>query len=875
MTRARGTSGVARAMALLLAAVVGSTAHAADVTVELLRLGVGNHARAGDPTAILVRLTSSVPEPVQTRVQWELRNADGDTALYARDVPLAPGAPAERWLYGVLPMQGASVIGALEAISVVRVLQVNEGRVVRELAAARIDGSSAIEPPTGVEVSDALIGVIGDGRAGLAPFGPAPGANMRDGVPSMNETTVVARGIDASSLPDRWEGYASYQALVWSNAPVQNLSPDQARALVEWVRRGGTLVILLPESGDPWGLLAGKGGRTALASVLPTGGVARRDGVPVRELLPLLSRTRDLRNEGARTGVWTFDPAGAGGGYEALMALPCPMDPRTGNLVPEGGTLQGAVVAVRRSLGFGTLAVVGIDADGLERRQLTQDGLPQADVFWNRLLGRRADAPSARQWIAIEAEKRLEPAPWTLDLRGGQLMQSQIGMIGQVAIGILGLIVAFGVYWVAAGPGVYYVLKGLRRVQFAWLGFVGVAVAATALAWLVSGMRELGSGRVRHITYLDRVEAPGATAEERAVVRAQTWFSAELPGYGATRMSLERGAGAAGSDAIWTWFAPPTGESPGYPDTEQYIVPFASPADYTVPSRATSAVFHAAWMGDPIGEWDRLPTADRAAPVRQDVAWTGGSVPTVIVHGHLVHNLPRALTNVHLIYVSPWRSPPRVVRAGDPLAITPSDMMPNYGRMRTRASWEPGTVLDIASELFGDTSRATEGAGGTQGATRAPVAVVANSSVDGIAQALRTRYYERARPAYPNMYPDPFDATDRLTYLNFYSMLQPPAYLLPAGAKTSTAPGFQTDRTAVRIMRDLGRGVDLATWFTRPCLIVIGTLDDDDARSISAPFPLRIDEREPDAEGRTIVRVVFPLPELPAAVAPPLTDATP
>jgi hypothetical protein len=361
MTPPRGDRG-ARALAVALVLALAAVARAADVTVELLRFGVGNHARAGDPTAILVRLTSNLPEPVQTRVQWELRNADGDTALYTRDVPLAPGAPSDRWLYGVLPMQGASVLGALEAVSVVRVLQVADGRVVRELVAARIDGSSAAEPPTGVEVTDALIGVIGDGRAGLAPLGAAPGANMRDGVPSMNETTVIARGLDAASLPDRWDGLASYQALVWSNGAVQNLSPEQARALVEWVRRGGTLVILLPESGDPWGILAGKGGRTALAGVLPSGGVARRDGVPVRDLLPLLSRTRDLRNEAARTGVWIFDPAAVGNGYEPLLALPCAVDPRTGNLAPEPGTLQGAVVAVRRTLGFGTLAVVGVDS---------------------------------------------------------------------------------------------------------------------------------------------------------------------------------------------------------------------------------------------------------------------------------------------------------------------------------------------------------------------------------------------------------------------------------------------------------------------------------------------------------------------------------
>ncbi len=849
---------VAAVCGALLAALLSASANAADVTVELVRMGVGSHVRPGDSTGILVRLTSNMTEPVQTRVQWELRNADGDTALYARDIPLAPGSPTDRWLYGVLPMQSVSAVAALDMVTVVRVLQMEDGRPTRELAAKRIDGAMASEAPTAVEVIEGLIGVIGDGRAGLGPLAPAPGASMREAIPSMNEVTQIARGIDAGTLPDRWEGLFSYATLVWGNAPVQNLVPDQARALTDWVRRGGHLVILLPESGDPWGLLAGKGGRTALAGILPAGGVTRRDGVAVRELLPLLSKSADLRNEAARTGVWMFDPATVGNGYEAVLAMPCEVDTRTGNLNPKADTLQGAVVAVRKTVGFGAVTVVGIDADGLERRQLNADGLPQADVFWNRLLGRRADAPSPRQWQQIVADKRLETAPWDVELHGGPLIQEQIGMPGQVAIGILGLILAFGVYWLVAGPGVYYALKSMRKVQYAWLGFVAVAAVGTVIAWAVTGVDELSSGRVRHVTYLDRIESPLASAEDRAIVRAQTWFSAELPGYGPTRLQFEPGAGGAGNDCIWTWFEPPAGESTGFPDTEQYVVPLAAGADYMVPSRATSAVFSGVWMGDPIGEWDRLPTVDAASPLRQDVVWDGGTVPTVIVHGSLSHNLPGTLRDVHLVYVSPWRSPTRTLKAGDPLTIVPSDMMPNYGRMRTLQEWPPNTRLDIAAQLFG-----------SQGEP-AGRAVLANAPEDGIAAALKAKYFDEVRQDFETIVTGPFSATQRFNYLNFYSMLQPPPYLLAPGQQPSTGMGTGRDRKSIRLTRDLARGTDLGLWFTRPCIMVIGTLRDDDAGQVSAPFPVRIDDRAPASEGLTIVRVIFPLPDPLGAIAPAL-----
>ena len=111
--------GACRAACAALA--LASGAHAADVDVSLLRMGVGNHVRAGDPTAIRVRATSSLQAPVQARIEWAVRNADGDVALYSRDVALAPGAPADRWLYGVTPILGASARTALDMVTVVRV----------------------------------------------------------------------------------------------------------------------------------------------------------------------------------------------------------------------------------------------------------------------------------------------------------------------------------------------------------------------------------------------------------------------------------------------------------------------------------------------------------------------------------------------------------------------------------------------------------------------------------------------------------------------------------------------------------------------------------------------------------------------------------
>lgn len=851
-----GRARAARAVvAVVAAALLAAAAHAGDVTVELLRFGVGNYVRPGDPTAIQVRLTSSVTEPVQTRVQWELRNGDGDTALYSRDVALAPGAPTDRWLYGVLPIESSSALAALDTVSVVRVLQMDNGRIVRELAAVRINGQNATERAEGVEINNGLLGVLGDGRMGLNGYGPA--ANSEGESPALTEVNRISRGMTAEVLPDRWEGLYSYQALVWGSASVQNLAPDQARALLEWVRRGGNLVIVLTDTtGDQWGLLAGKGGRTALADVLPQGGVQRHRDVPVAQLMPLISKTPELRNPNARTTVWSFDPTLMGNGYEVVMTMPCALDTRTGNLAPTPDSLEGLPVVVQRTLGFGTLSVVGVDADGLDRPNLNQDGLPQADIFWNRLMGRREDTPDARLYVQLQEAKRLDTRVAGVLVEGGATVNDLTGMPGALAIGLLGLVLAFGLYWVAAGPASYLVLRGMKRVQYAWLGFVLVATTATVLVWLATNVEELAAGRVRHLTYLDHVVAPGQSAAERALTRAQTWMSAELPGYGPTLLALTAGnsavgSGGAGSDTLWTWFEPPAGSNTGYPDTERYDVPASSPAKYEVPSRATSSVYWGSWIGEPSSEWSGTPSVASGSELRQDMIWSS-SMPQVRLHGSLTHTLPKALENVYLLHVTPRRSAQRKLTTAKPQLVVPSAMTPNAIRIASVTEWEPGSLLDVGKALYPESDDAVPQ---SERSTRA-------NALDFDGFLTRTFPVEGSGGLAPgNLRED-----QRLLAYSLYGMLKPPSYV--AATSTSSMPQFGYDST--RVVRDMGRMLDLAKWMTRPCLIVIGTLRDEDSDAVAAPFPFEIDGRAPRATGRTIVRSIFLLPDPLGSTAVPL-----
>jgi len=55
----------------------------------------------------------------------------------------------------------------------------------------------------------------------------------------------------------------------------------------------------------------------------------------------------------------------------------------------------------------------------------------------------------------------------------------------------------------------------------------------------------------------------------------------------------------------------------------------------------------------------------------------------------------------------------------------------------------------------------------------------------------------------------------------------------------------------------VGHGLDLARWFTQPCLIVTGRAE------TRLPAPVRVDGAEPPSAGQTMLRWVYPLPPSP------------
>ncbi|MCH8343413.1 MAG: hypothetical protein IH983_05455 [Planctomycetes bacterium] len=808
---------LAVAMIATLTAVVSTvTAQGSDVEVQLEQFGVGSAFRPGEIVAIRLSLTSSLDEPTPCWVQWEVPNAEGDVAEYGRSVTLNPGTPASIWLYAPIPPQASA-----QTIWTIRVFEERDGRRRRELGGKRIAASA-----TGrVDIDTGMIAVIGRARMGLDDYATPRGPWNRANPPGAHEGVRIVSGIEPRDLPDRWEGLKAFEAVVWSDALPQELRVDAAGALREYVRRGGHLVITLPQAGNPWGL--GAVGQTYLDDLLLPNAPRKDEAVRLSELVAVLSKSqRVLRDIELSIRVFKeIGPPAAGfdaidNHYEPLIALP-----------------DGRVIAVQRTFGFGRITILGID---LSSQQLASMGLPQADVFWNRVLGRRADTPRPNELLVMEnADPRLlARGSGNRVTIGDSRLFYKNSKPGEAGGGLLGAFLLFAAYLVIAGPGGFFLLKQQGYVKHSWLAFAATAGLFTAIAWGgVRIFRQHGT-ELKHVTFLDHIARPlsDSSFDEPQFQRATCWSSLYSPGYGDVRISID--SEPQQRDLLLSWAAPEK-VAERFPNVDRYRVDVGkAPADYDIPVRATATQLYAQWLGALDPKWGGMLRVDPDDPIR---AVSNASPTESPVTGTIVHDLPGVLSNVRVIYVSGDRLPPRgydLDQAGNPLPWVPrirSGELLNHGRMWSPSSgdWYPGTPYSLASELrLGQRER--------RGSAGLAFNIYERYIRDHESDTFMGRGMGGSRPSM-----NPPRQRLFIEMLSIFHQLTPPKYHRELNKEPETAV----------LSRKLGRELDLSAWFTRPCLIIIGYLEDS-----PCPVPLRVDGKAPKSEGLTVVRWIYPLP---------------
>jgi len=799
---------------------------AADIDVTLLHFGVGDVARGGGPVAMQLQLRSSLPSPVELEVVWELPNADLDIAEHSRSFVLNPGQAQRRWIYGTLPPIGEGMLDS--AVFDLRLYERSGGQRVRDLGTARVGPAIAENAPRSLGLENDAVLVVGNRGLGLDIYGP-----QRDGLnPAMHTLTAVARITDPDGFPDRWEGYSTFDAVIWASGSITPaaLTEESARALTEWVERGGTLIVTLPSAGDPWSI--GASGAHVLSGVMPPAAPRKIDDVAIRDLLPMLSVDEALRNPAAKTRIAVFDPDSLKGGWLPFVRIPAPRGPDgMPILTPE--SVDGAVIAVRKSVGFGSITVVGLDVDELAASALQTPPLPQGDVFWNRLLGRRSDTPSGLEFEVLEQSDRLarfaSGLSQRIELGGG--IANEIGLAGQAAVGVLAATSVFALYWLLAGPLGFAVLKSMRRERWSWVVYVGVAAIFSVAIFLIGRSFSGQQARIQHLTVLDAIEAvPGESDPLQSQRRrAVGWLSLFAPQYGAVEVALDPDArkNLQGSSPIrntlTSWRAPDA-DVQGFPSQERYVVALDRPDLVAAPSRSTSIDFETRWLGAVDPKWGLMPRASKPVEVTID---RSTNPATISMSGELTHGLPGNLTGVQIVHIWPVRNPlqslgiesqQRVRRFGGQL--------PNRGAMVSVSSWKPNEPLDLRATF--------------------PTRPISDR---GLLQTLAQRYYDplyqQARAIGQMFTGERIDVPRTLELLSFYSMLPPPPYI-------ANPP---EDPAIVRLPRTLGRELDLSDRFTEPCLIVTGMLE-----GVPLPYPITVDGETIPSSGSVFVRWILPLP---------------
>ena len=768
---------------LLLVTQLGYAAEDFSITVN--NVGIGNSWRAGDITPINITVASNKPEPIAAWIQWEVPDADGDMVLWGRAITLAPMSETSTWLYA--PTRGWD---KPDTAWTVRLKQFEDDTPTKELQVLRFSPQSVGALQIGARIES--YAVVGTRRLGLEHYLPT--------LPEVKqEAAMIVSGLSSNELPDAWPCYQSLDALIWADAS-PDISFRQTEAIQNWVSRGGHFILSLPTIGDPWALGSQKGPLESLLSGVRT----EITQVPIQSLENILGRNNTLsQNNWPKMDV----------SVRVFGTVHAPWDE---DIVPLIWLEDGSVIAIQKTVGFGSVTMVGID---LTSGQLASLRLPHADVLWNRIFGKRNDTPSQLTIQQLKDADKFSPTLHKITtLSTGKIIAQEIAM-STTASGKLGIVFLLVLsYWIIGGPAGYYILSRKRKLQWSWVLFATSAVVFSIGAWIIAASTSGVPIPLKHVSIIDHVY--GGNGQ-----RVTGWFSLFLPNFGKTKVSLEGDA----DNLLLPWTPPDASMTPDFIDRREVVVHVDHvPHTFDQPARATTANFSFNWMG--IVEDSFYKSLLRIAPEDAPMVEDGGNPPHPLqLIGSIKNNTSTALHDVSIIWVTAEQvaTPTFDVDNADNFPVTwvaPSQSGQILNKMYAWRvpSWESGTYLNLNELHANNTTTFT-------------------NAVDN-----RYRFEDEFRVNTLT----PKEWRTKIEMLSLYSHLTPPVYQKNSGSKQGPE--------SYRAIREGGRVLDFAEWFSRPCLIVMGFIP-------NAPLPVSITsdgEEIKQSKGVTLVRWVYPLEQV-------------
>ena len=309
----------------------------------------------------------------------------------------------------------------------------------------------------------------------LLEFGPSLGLGnlLQTDQPTDEQlTTRIASIEQADDLPTRWYGYESVDTVLLTTSTPELFrpllqSPGRIEALLEWVERGGRLILFCAEGAEE--LLAEKGALVALAP----GNF---------EKMVRLSQPQPLATFSGSELPITPD-------RRLNLQVPSLSDVRGQTLASTGRPSGSVPLVVRSRRGFGEITFVGLDFDRPPLR-----AWKGRTSFFRRLLNWKTNTHNQQTDEYQEAEDLSSHLRNSLDK---QFIGVQV-----IPFGLVALLV--GVYILLIGPGDYFFVKRiLRRTELTWLTFPLIVLGVSAAAYAIANRMKGDQLRVNQVEIID------------------------------------------------------------------------------------------------------------------------------------------------------------------------------------------------------------------------------------------------------------------------------------------------------------------------------------------------------------------------------------
>lgn len=448
----------------------------ADINVEILTVGLPGEGsskyvyRGGCYAPLAVRLTLSNEQPRSVVIRIEQHDRDGDILTTDKMVGLTPdlkGVGRTHWLYFVPNPRSTAGTGefSLQILDEDRnALEVmHNGEPTRKVS---MPGS-----PEFLDESMFLVLSITDQTAGKIR---TLSDHLDPGASAFAKPLRVAH-IQPERVPDHWIGLEMVDAIVWDAADPTQLSVQQQQAMLNWVRRGGRLLIAAGGTSDELK-------KSEFKDYLPV----RLEGVKAAKSLPA-----ELPD-----ATWGRQSGDDVPYARALQVARCVLRTSATPLVQSAAGTQ--TYLARMQIEQGSITFLALTLRDL----FSAEGQPRD--FFRRVL-------TLRRKSDVSEQQQMWGFPERVDLFAR--MNQFIGFERKTTTYMLIAILFIVVYVLAATGGSWFPLKSRNLLKHSWSVFFAVACAASLIGVLaVQAVQGVGK-ELHQLTILDTtVDTYGAAA---------------------------------------------------------------------------------------------------------------------------------------------------------------------------------------------------------------------------------------------------------------------------------------------------------------------------------------------------------------------------